>query len=351
MRDQLFGGALLTLAGLLAGSMAHLLFSGPKKRHIPQAIFASVLLGIVSAFIAFWFFQSGLGAVIGAVLVVSSWLGFQRFRQARGEADEGVRAERAEIEWNDESRRRELELERKKAEELEQKKLIELERIKAEERIKLVRIEGEELERRKTEELERIKEEERERAIKQERIEAEELERKKAEELEQKKLIELERKKAGARRIFISYRREGDAAQAGRIADLLGHEFGPDHVFMDVDAIALGVDFVEVINVEVAKCDVLLALIGRNWLEARNEAGERVLDNPDDFVRIEIAAALKRQIPVIPILVDGAKIPPANRLPEELKGLARRNALDLRNASFRADMDKLVQQLKTGKSS
>jgi uncharacterized membrane protein YeaQ/YmgE (transglycosylase-associated protein family) len=64
-------------------------------------------------------------------------------------------------------------------------------------------------------------------------------------------------------RIFISYRREGEAAQAGRIADLLGSAFGPDHVFMDVDAIRLGVDFVEVINEEVAKCDVLLALIGR----------------------------------------------------------------------------------------
>jgi TIR domain len=152
-------------------------------------------------------------------------------------------------------------------------------------------------------------------------------------------------------RIFISYRREGEAALAGRIADLLGNQFGPDNVFMDVDAIRLGVDFVKVINEEVAKCDVLLALIGRNWLDARNEAGERVLDNSDDFVRLEIAAALKRQIPVIPILVDGAKIPPANRLPEELQGLARRNALDLRNASFRADMDKLVVQLKTSKGS
>jgi TIR domain len=131
----------------------------------------------------------------------------------------------------------------------------------------------------------------------------------------------------------------------------MGNEFGPDHVFMDVDAIRLGVDFVEVINEEVAKCDVLLALVGRTWLDAQNEAGQRVLDNPDDFVRLEIAAALKRQIPVIPILVDGAKIPPANRLPEELQGLARRNALDLRNASFRADMDKLVRELKTSKRS
>jgi uncharacterized membrane protein YeaQ/YmgE (transglycosylase-associated protein family) len=152
------------------------------------------------------------------------------------------------------------------------------------------------------------------------------------------------------RRIFISYRREGDAALAGRIADLLGPEFGPDNVFMDVDAIRLGVDFVEVINEEVAKCDVLLAVIGRNWLDARNEAGQRLLDAPVDFVRIEIAAALKRQIPVIPILVDGTKIPPADRLPEELKELERRNALDLRNASFRADMDRLVRELKPPES-
>jgi TIR domain len=152
-------------------------------------------------------------------------------------------------------------------------------------------------------------------------------------------------------RIFISYRREGEAALAGRIADLLGNQFGPDNVFMDVDAIRLGVDFVKVINEEVAKCDVLLALIGRTWLDARNEAGQRVLDNPDDFVRLEIAAALKRQIPVIPILVDGAKIPTASRLPEELQELARRNALDLRNASFRADMDRLVRELKTSKGS
>jgi hypothetical protein len=151
--------------------------------------------------------------------------------------------------------------------------------------------------------------------------------------------------------IFISYRREDGAAQAGRIADLLRGEFGPDRVFMDVDTTRLGFDFVEMINEEVAKCDVLLAVIGRNWLDARTDDGQRRLDNPADFVRLEIAAALKRKIPVIPILVDGTKIPPADQLPEELRGFERRNALDLRNASFRADMDRLVRGLKTSKGS
>jgi hypothetical protein len=169
------------------------------------------------------------------------------------------------------------------------------------------------------------------------------------EEAEAKKLA-LENKKrsakaaeAGKRKIFISYRREDDAGQAGRISDLLESEF---EIFMDVDAIRFGVDFVEAINEAVAKCDVLIAVIGRDWLDTRDEAGDRRLDNPNDFVRVEVAAALARQIPVIPILVDGAKIPKPAQLPTDLQQLARRNALDLRNAAFRADMGRLVQQLK-----
>jgi hypothetical protein len=160
-----------------------------------------------------------------------------------------------------------------------------------------------------------------------------------------------EEEKATRTRIFISYRREGDAALAGRIADLLENEFGQDHVFMDVDAERFGFDFVEIINEEVAKCDVLLAVMGRNWLDAQSDDGKRRLDNAADFVRLEIAAALKRKIPVVPILVDGTKIPPADRLPEELQGLERRNALDLRNATFKTDMDRLVRAIKTGKGS
>jgi hypothetical protein len=96
----------------------------------------------------------------------------------------------------------------------------------------------------------------------------------------------------------------------------------------------------------VAKCEVLLAVIGPNWLEARDDAGARRLDDPDDFVRIEIGAALQRNIPVIPILLDGAKVPKANQLPEDLKELAMRNWLEVRHVSFHSDLDKLVRNLK-----
>jgi TIR domain len=147
---------------------------------------------------------------------------------------------------------------------------------------------------------------------------------------------------AANRNIFISYRRQNDAALAGRISDLLAGEFD---IFMDVDAIRLGTDFVEAINDEIAKCDVLIAVIGRDWLDARDETGNRRLDDPNDFVRIEIGAALQRQIPVVPILIDGTKMPKAAQLPANLQSLARRNALDLRNASFKPDIGRLVQQL------
>src|ERR1700751_5019725 len=106
-----------------------------------------------------------------------------------------------------------------------------------------------------------------------------------------------------ASNIFISYRREDSAAAAGRVNDRLEQEFGRESLFMDVDAIPLGLDFVEVIGAEVAKCDVLLAIIGSNWLDAKDEGGNRRLDSENDFVRIEIAAALKRNIRVIPILL------------------------------------------------
>jgi uncharacterized membrane protein YeaQ/YmgE (transglycosylase-associated protein family) len=144
-------------------------------------------------------------------------------------------------------------------------------------------------------------------------------------------------------RIFISYRREKDEAIAGRIFDLLKDKF---NIFMDVDGIPLGIDFVTAINEAVAKCDVLVAVIGRDWLDARDEAGDRRLDNADDFNRLEISAALQRQIPVVPILV-GTKMPKADQLPPDLQGLARRQGLEVRHASFQADMDRLVRQLRS----
>lgn len=115
---------------------------------------------------------------------------------------------------------------------------------------------------------------------------------------------------------------------------------------MDVDAIPLGANFVTVLRDEVGKCDVLLALIGPKWLDAKDERGNRRLENSNDPVRIEVAAALQRQIPVIPILLDGARIPKADQLPKDLEELAVRNGLDVRHASFHNDMDKLIRWLK-----
>jgi formylglycine-generating enzyme required for sulfatase activity len=146
-----------------------------------------------------------------------------------------------------------------------------------------------------------------------------------------------------AAKIFISYRRGDAAGYAGRIHDRLEREFD---LFMDVDAIPLGVNFVNFLCEEVAKCDWLLAIIGSGWLDARDDDGNRRLDNPHDFIRIEIAAALKREIPVIPILLDGARLPKADQLPDDLRQLVLWNGLDVRHASFHTDMDKLVRDLR-----
>jgi hypothetical protein len=149
-----------------------------------------------------------------------------------------------------------------------------------------------------------------------------------------------------AAKVFISYRRDDAAAYAGRIEDRLKEEFGRDNVFMDVGSILLGVNFFTALNEAVAQCEVLLAVIGRNWVSAHDIDGKRRLDNPNDFVRIEIASALQRKIPVIPILIDGATIPEANQLPEDLKELALRNGMEIRHVSFQDDMNRLIRGLK-----
>jgi formylglycine-generating enzyme required for sulfatase activity len=130
------------------------------------------------------------------------------------------------------------------------------------------------------------------------------------------------------------------------VRDRLEREFGRDLLFMDVDSVPLGVNFVQVLGEEIAKCDALLAIIGPGWLDGRDENGNRRLDNPDDFVRIEIEAALKRGIPVIPILLEGTRVPKANQLPDGLKELALRNGIEIRHTSFHDDMERLVRGLK-----
>ena len=149
----------------------------------------------------------------------------------------------------------------------------------------------------------------------------------------------------GKGRIFISYRRADSAGYAGRIYDRLTAHFGKDAVFMDVDTIEAGLDFVEVLQNAVRSCDVLVALIGRGWLNIKDDTGKRRLDSPEDFVRIEIAAALERDIRVIPVLVDGAPMPRSTELPDNLKPLARRNALQVDHHSFNADARRLISQL------
>ena len=146
---------------------------------------------------------------------------------------------------------------------------------------------------------------------------------------------------AGGGGVFVSYRREGGGDAAGRLADRLVDRLGAERVFMDVDAIEPGMDYVEAITRAVAACDVLVAVIGPGWLAAAGDRGRR-LDDPYDWVRVEVGTALARNVRVIPVLVGGAVMPTRDELPEELAGLARRNALRIRHESFRADAGQLV---------
>ena len=144
------------------------------------------------------------------------------------------------------------------------------------------------------------------------------------------------------RGIFISYRRQDTSHLAGRLYDRLADRFGDDQVFMDVDTIGPGVDFAEEITQAVSTCQVLLAVIGPRWLSATDEDGQRKLDDPEDIVRLEITAALERDILVIPILVDGAVMPRRQQLPDNLATLARRNALSMRHDGFKEVADRLI---------
>jgi hypothetical protein len=148
-----------------------------------------------------------------------------------------------------------------------------------------------------------------------------------------------------AGRIFISYRRDETAYPAGWLFDRLAQHFGAGQVFKDVDSIELGDDFVQVITKAVGSCDVLLALIGNQWLTITDAQERRRLDDPDDFVRVEIEAALSRNVRIIPILVDGARMPHADELPAGLAGLTRRQALELSPSRFEYDTSRLLKVL------
>lgn len=145
--------------------------------------------------------------------------------------------------------------------------------------------------------------------------------------------------------IFISYRRDDSAGYAGRLYDRLSAHFGAERVFMDVEGIELGTDFVTAIEQAVGSCKVLMVVIGDEWLTTTDAAGRRRLDDPHDFVRLETRVALDREIRVVPVLVGGALMPRADELPDELKSLARRQAIEISHKQWEASTRELIRAL------
>ncbi len=142
-------------------------------------------------------------------------------------------------------------------------------------------------------------------------------------------------------RIFISYRHADSAAYAGRLYDRLKDRYGDERIFRDLE-MDVGIDFVERIDATVGSCAAMLVVIGPRWLDARDAAGHRRLDDPDDYVRVEVSGALRRSIRVIPVLVGDATMPSKNELPDALMGLARRNALELSDSRWDYDVSRLL---------
>jgi hypothetical protein len=146
-------------------------------------------------------------------------------------------------------------------------------------------------------------------------------------------------------KVFINYRREDAAPYAGRLYDRLTAQFGEDQIFIDIDQIEPGEDFVEVINRKVGTCDIAIVAIGPHWVGATDSSGNRRLDDEEDFVRMEIVAALQRKIRVIPVLVGGARMPRKQELPEALAPLSRRHAIEISETRFHADVNRLIEAI------
>ncbi len=146
-------------------------------------------------------------------------------------------------------------------------------------------------------------------------------------------------------RVFISYRRDDSRWLARALYNKLTSEIDEERVFMDVDSIEPGLDFVDVIDDVVSKVNVMIAIIGPGFMTATDEDGGRLIDDPQNWVRLEIATALKRNIRVIPLLQQGANLPTAEELPEDLKPLVRRNAIQVNEMTFEADVDRIIDSL------
>jgi hypothetical protein len=160
--------------------------------------------------------------------------------------------------------------------------------------------------------------------------------------------VGLRRNRVGG--IFVSYRRDDSQGEALHLFDDLRRIYGSDQVFMDVTGIDPGKDFRKVIDGAVSMCDVLVVMIGKKWLDSQDDRGGRRIDDPQDFVRMEIATALRRDIRVLPVLVQGAGMPRSDQLPGEVEALAWRNAFELRHIRWELDAAELIRALAKIKS-
>lgn len=146
--------------------------------------------------------------------------------------------------------------------------------------------------------------------------------------------------------VYISYRRDDAAGYAGRLYDGLVQALGASAVFMDVDSIEIGADFRVALERRVAETNVMLVLIGREWLASQDAGARRRIDDPMDFVRIEIALALSRERLIIPLLIDGATMPRSDEVPPELRPLTHRQALEMSHRRWDSDLARLLDVIR-----
>lgn len=147
-------------------------------------------------------------------------------------------------------------------------------------------------------------------------------------------------------RVFLSYRRDDRSGHAGRLADALIQRFGPKSVFQDVAAISPGQDFTEAIERALEDCEAVLVVIGPDWLGTPGPSGKSRLHEPDDYVHLELATALSLDVPVVPVLVGGAKLPTVAELPDDVGLLTQRQAMVLRDDTWHRDVDGLLRSLR-----
>jgi hypothetical protein len=145
--------------------------------------------------------------------------------------------------------------------------------------------------------------------------------------------------------VFISYRRDATAGEARALFQALVGELGHEHVFMDVDNIALGRDFRDVLREQLEACDLMLVLIGRDWAGAKTGSGHLRLEDPEDYVRLEVSTALGRKIPVTPVLVQGAQMPSVEDLPTDIRALTYRNGFELGHTRWDSDVHEMMRRL------